>query len=183
MRVVQPKMKAQRSLLDQKAATPTDLENTGSTDSDNAGTGDNSLSDTEDGDQQGNDPTGSQGDGQQDGDLSRFAGQCSAGQRPDRFAGRIRAGQPQVSFDIVGRDPHLHRLLWLGELTLTAQPLETEQQEAASPETAQPNLSYTIEAASQNRESTGTIYTRQLVAAAGDCPAAGSILCRGRGSG
>ena len=47
-----------------------------------------------------------------------------------------------------------------GELTLTAQPLETEQQEAASPETAQPNLSYTIEAASQNRESTGTIYTR-----------------------
>ena len=43
---------------------------------------------------------------------------------------------------------------------MTAQPLETEQQEAASPETAQPDLSYTIEAASQNRETTGTIYTR-----------------------
>ena len=48
-----------------------------------------------------------------------------------------------------------------GELTLTAQPLETEQQEAAAQETVpQPDLSYTIEAASQNRESTGTIYTR-----------------------
>ena len=46
------------------------------------------------------------------------------------------------------------------KLTLTAQPLEAEQQEAASPETAQPDLSYTIEAASQNRETTGTIYTR-----------------------
>ena len=48
-----------------------------------------------------------------------------------------------------------------GELTLTAQPLETEQQEAAAQETVpQPDLSYTIEAASQNRETTGTIYTR-----------------------
>ena len=41
------------------------------------------------------------------------------------------------------------------------QPLETEQQEAAAQETVpQPDLSYTIEAASQNRETTGTIYTR-----------------------
>lgn len=48
-----------------------------------------------------------------------------------------------------------------GELTLTAQPLETEQQEAAAQGAVpQPDLSYTIEAASQNRESTGTIYTR-----------------------
>lgn len=44
---------------------------------------------------------------------------------------------------------------------MTAQPLETEQQEAAAQETVpQPDLSYTIEAASQNRETTGTIYTR-----------------------
>ena len=48
-----------------------------------------------------------------------------------------------------------------GELTLTAQPLETEQQEAAAQGAVpQLDLSYTIEAASQNRESTGTIYTR-----------------------
>ena len=44
---------------------------------------------------------------------------------------------------------------------MTAQPLETEQQEAAAQGAVpQPDLSYTIEAASQNRESTGTIYTR-----------------------
>lgn len=41
------------------------------------------------------------------------------------------------------------------------QPLETEQQEAAAQGAVpQPDLSYTIEAASQNRETTGTIYTR-----------------------
>ena len=67
---------------------------------------------------------------------------------------------PQVSFDIAGATLTFTASFGWGELTLTAQPLETEQQEAASPETAQPDLSYTIEAASQNRETTGTIYTR-----------------------
>ncbi len=92
----------------------------------------------------------------------RFAGQCSAGQRPDRFAGRI-AGRntPQVSFDIAGATLTFTASFGWGELTLTAQPLETEQQESAAQETVpQPDLSYTIEAASQNRETTGTIYTR-----------------------
>ena len=169
-----------------ESGNPTDLENTGSTDSDNAGTGDNSLSDTEDGDQQGNDPTGSQGDGQQgddptgsqgdgqqDGDLtgSQGDGQQSddlTGSQDDVQQGNDLTGsqdesgqeQPQVSFDIVGATLTFTASFGWGELTLTAQPLETEQQEAASPETAQPNLSYTIEAASQNRETTGTIYTR-----------------------
>ena len=151
-----------------ESGNPTDLENTGSTDSDNAGTGDNSLSDTEDGDQQGNDPTGSQGDGQQDGDPT---GSDSTGSNsPTTLEGGDQPGTednggqeqsaPQVSFDIAGATLTFTASFGWGELTLTAQPLETEQQEAASPETAQPNLSYTIEAASQNRESTGTIYTR-----------------------
>ncbi len=177
-----------------ESGNPTDLENTGSTDSDNAGTGDNSLSDTEDGDQQGNDPTGSQGDGQQDGgttgsqgdgqqgnDLTGSQGDDQQGNDPtgsddtgssapttpeggDQPGTEDNGGQeqpaPQVSFDIVGATLTFTASFGWGELTLTAQPLETEQQEAASPETAQPNLSYTIEAASQNRETTGTIYTR-----------------------
>ena len=195
-----------------ESGNPTDLENTGSTDSDNAGTGDNSLSDTEDGDQQGNDPTGSQGDGQQgddptgsqgdgqhsddptgsqgdgqqDGDLTGSQGdgqqdgdptgsqgdgqqdgdltgsQDNVQQGNDLTGSQDESGQeqPQVSFDIVGATLTFTASFGWGELTLTAQPLETEQQEAASPETAQPNLSYTIEAASQNRETTGTIYTR-----------------------
>ena len=169
-----------------ESGNPTDLENTGSTDSDNAGTGDNSLSDTEDGDQQGNDPTGSQGDGQQgddptgsqgdgqhsddptgsqgdgqqDGDLTGSQGDGQ--QDGDLTGSQDESGQeqPQVSFDIAGATLTFTASFGWGELTLTAQPLETEQQEAASPETAQPDLSYTIEAASQNRETTGTIYTR-----------------------
>ena len=68
---------------------------------------------------------------------------------------------PQVSFDIAGATLTFTASFGWGELTLTAQPLETEQQEAAAQETVpQPDLSYTIEAASQNRETTGTIYTR-----------------------
>ncbi len=144
-----------------ESGNPTDLENTGSTDSDNAGTGDNSLSDTEDGDQQGNDPTGSQGDGQQDGDLT--GSQDNVQQGNDLTGSQDESGQeqPQVSFDIVGATLTFTASFGWGELTLTAQPLETEQQEAAAQETVpQPDLSYTIEAASQNRESTGTIYTR-----------------------
>lgn len=164
-----------------ESGNPTDLENTGSTDSDNAGTGDNSSGGTEDDDQQGNDPTssqgdgqqgddptGSQGDGQQDGDPT---GSDSTGSNsPTTLEGGDQPGTednggqeqsaPQVSFDIAGATLTFTASFGWGELTLTAQPLETEQQEAASPETAQPNLSYTIEAASQNRESTGTIYTR-----------------------
>ena len=209
-----------------ESGNPTDLENTGSTDSDNAGTGDNSLSDTEDGDQQGNDPTGSQGDGQQDGgttgsqgdgqqgnDLTGsqgddqqgndptgsqgdgqqsddLTGSQGDGQQSDDLTGsqddvqqgndltgsqdNVQQGndltgsqdesgqeQPQVSFDIVGATLTFTASFGWGELTLTAQPLETEQQEAAAQETVpQPDLSYTIEAASQNRETTGTIYTR-----------------------
>ncbi len=209
-----------------ESGNPTDLENTGSTDSDNAGTGDNSLSDTEDGDQQGNDPTGSQGDGQQDGgttgsqgddqqgndptgsqgdgqqsdDLTGsqgdgqqsddLTGSQGDGQQSDDLTGSQGDGQqsddltgsqddvqqdndptgsqdesgqeqPQVSFDIAGATLTFTASFGWGELTLTAQPLETEQQEAAAQETVpQPDLSYTIEAASQNRETTGTIYTR-----------------------
>ncbi len=148
-----------------ESGNPTDLENTGSTDSDNAGTGDNSLSDTEDGDQQGNDPTGSQGDGQQDGDLT--GSQDNVQQGNDLTGSQDESGQeqPQVSFDIVGATLTFTASFGWGELTLTAQPqmqpLETEQQEAAAQGAVpQPDLSYTIEAASQNRESTGTIYTR-----------------------
>ena len=130
-----------------ESGNPTDLENTGSTDPENTG-GDNSSSSTEDGDQQGNDPTGSQGDGQQSDDLT--GSQDESGQE-----------QPQVSFDIAGATLTFTASFGWGELTLTAQPLETEQQEAATQETVpQPDLSYTIEAASQNRETTGTIYTR-----------------------
>ena len=200
-----------------ESGNPTDLENTGSTDSDNAGTGDNSLSDTEDGDQQGNDPTGSQGDGQQgddptgsqgdgqhsddptgsqgdgqqDGDLTGsqgdgqqdgdLTGSQGDGQQDGDLTGsqdNVQQGndltgsqdesgqeQPQVSFDIVGATLTFTASFGWGELTLTAQPqvqpLETEQQEAAAQGAVpQPDLSYTIEAASQNRETTGTIYTR-----------------------
>lgn len=170
-----------------ESGNPTDLENTGSTDSDNAGTGDNSSGGTEDDDQQGNDPTssqgdgqqsddptgsqddvqqgddptGSQGDGQQDGDLT--GSQDNVQQGNDLTGSQDESGQeqPQVSFDIVGATLTFTASFGWGELTLTAQPLETEQQEAAAQETVpQPDLSYTIEAASQNRESTGTIYTR-----------------------
>ncbi len=166
-----------------ESGNPTDLENTGSTNPDgttgstnpdNTGTGDNSLSGTEDGDQQGNDPTGSQGDGQQSDDLTGSQGD---GQQSDDLTGsqddvqqdndptgsQDESGQeqPQVSFDIVGATLTFTASFGWGELTLTAQPLETEQQEAAAQETVpQPDLSYTIEAASQNRETTGTIYTR-----------------------
>ncbi len=123
--------------------------------------------------QQSDDPTGSQGDGQQDGGLTGSQGdgqqdgdltgsQDNVQQGNDLTGSQDESGQeqPQVSFDIVGATLTFTASFGWGELTLTAQPLETEQQEAASPETAQPNLSYTIEAASQNRETTGTIYTR-----------------------
>ena len=169
-----------------ESGNPTDLENTGSTDSDNAG-GDNSSSSTEDGDQQGNDPTGSQGDGQQGNDPTGSQGDGQQGDDPtgsqddvqqsDDLTGsqdNVQQGndltgsqdesgqeQPQVSFDIAGATLTFTASFGWGELTLTAQPLETEQQEAAAQETVpQPDLSYTIEAASQNRETTGTIYTR-----------------------
>ena len=161
-----------------ESGNPTDPENTG---------GDNSSSSTEDDDQQGNDPTGSQGDGQQGDDPtgsqgdgqqsddptgSQGDGQQDGG--PTGSQGNVQQGndltgsqdesgqeQPQVSFDIVGATLTFTASFGWGELTLTAQPLETEQQEAAAQGAVpQPDLSYTIEAASQNRESTGTIYTR-----------------------
>ena len=161
-----------------ESGNPTDPENTG---------GDNSSSSTEDDDQQGNDPTGSQGDGQQsddptgsqgdgqqdggptgsqgdgqqDGDLT--GSQDNVQQGNDLTGSQDESGQeqPQVSFDIVGATLTFTASFGWGELTLTAQPLETEQQESAAQETVpQPDLSYTIEAASQNRETTGTIYTR-----------------------
>ncbi len=174
-----------------ESGNPTDPENTG---------GDNSSSSTEDGDQQGNDPTGSQGDGQQsddptgsqddvqqgddptgsqgdgqqDGDLTGSQGdgqqdgdltgsQDNVQQGNDLTGSQDESGQeqPQVSFDIAGATLTFTASFGWGELTLTAQPLETEQQESAAQETVpQPDLSYTIEAASQNRETTGTIYTR-----------------------
>ena len=206
-----------------ESGNPTDLENTGSTDSDNAGTGDNSSGGTEDDDRQGNDPTGSQGDGQQDGgptgsddtgssapttpegnDLTGSQGDDQQGNDPTGSQGdgqqdgdltgsqgdgqqdgdltgsqdNVQQGndltgsqdesgqeQPQVSFDIVGATLTFTASFGWGELTLSAQPqvqpLETEQQEAAAQGAVpQPDLSYTIEAASQNRETTGTIYTR-----------------------
>ncbi len=111
--------------------------------------------------QQGDDPTGSQGDGQQDGDLT--GSQDNVQQGNDLTGSQDESGQeqPQVSFDIVGATLTFTASFGWGELTLTAQPLETEQQEAAAQGAVpQPDLSYTIEAASQNRESTGTIYTR-----------------------
>ena len=124
--------------------------------------------------QQDDDPTGSQGDGQQDGDLTGSQGdgqqdgdltgsQDNVQQGNDLTGSQDESGQeqPQVSFDIVGATLTFTASFGWGELTLTAQPLETEQQEAAAQETVpQPDLSYTIEAASQNRETTGTIYTR-----------------------
>ena len=111
--------------------------------------------------QQGDDPTGSQGDGQQDGDLT--GSQDNVQQGNDLTGSQDESGQeqPQVSFDIAGATLTFTASFGWGELTLTAQPLETEQQESAAQETVpQPDLSYTIEAASQNRETTGTIYTR-----------------------
>lgn len=164
-----------------ESGNPTGLENTGSTDSDNAGTGDNSSGGTEDdqqgndptglqGDgQQGNDPTGSQGDGQQDGgptesdDTGSSAPTTPEGNDPTGTEdnGEQEQPAPQVSFDIAGATLTFTASFGWGELTLTAQPLETEQQEAAAQGAVpQPDLSYTIEAASQNRETTGTIYTR-----------------------
>ena len=148
-----------------ESGNPTDPENTG---------GDNSSSSTEDGDQQGNDPTGSQDDDQQDGGPTGSQGD---GQQSDDLTGsqddvqqdndptgsQDESGQeqPQVSFDIAGATLTFTASFGWGELTLTAQPLETEQQEAAAQGAIpQPDLSYTIEAASQNRETTGTIYTR-----------------------
>ena len=116
--------------------------------------------------QQDGDPTGSQGDGQQDGgstesdDTGSSAPTTPEGNDPTGSQDESGQEQPQVSFDIAGATLTFTASFGWGELTLTAQPLETEQQEAASPETAQPDLSYTIEAASQNRETTGTIYTR-----------------------
>lgn len=110
--------------------------------------------------QQGNDPTGSQGDGQQSDDLTGSQDDVQQDNDPTGSQDESRQEQPQVSFDIAGATLTFTASFGWGELTLTAQPLETEQQEAASPETAQPDLSYTIEAASQNRETTGTIYTR-----------------------
>ena len=124
--------------------------------------------------QQDDDPTGSQGDGQQDGDLTGSQGdgqqdgdltgsQDNVQQGNDLTGSQDESGQeqPQVSFDIVGATLTFTASFGWGELTLTAQPLETEQQESAAQETVpQPDLSYTIEAASQNRETTGTIYTR-----------------------
>lgn len=156
-----------------ESGNPTDPENTG---------GDNSSSSTEDGDQQGNDPTGSQGDGQQSDDPTGSQDDVQQGDDPtgsdstgsnspttleggDQPGTEDNGGQeqsaPQVSFDIVGATLTFTASFGWGELTLTAQPLETEQQEAAAQGAVpQPDLSYTIEAASQNRESTGTIYTR-----------------------
>ena len=117
--------------------------------------------------QQGNDPTGSQGDGQQDGsstesdDTGSSAPTTPEGNDPTGSQDESGQEQPQVSFDIAGATLTFTASFGWGELTLTAQPLETEQQEAAAQETVpQPDLSYTIEAASQNRETTGTIYTR-----------------------
>lgn len=143
-----------------ESGNPTDLENTGSTDSDNAGTGDNSLSDTEDGDQQGNDPTGSDDTG------SSAPTTPESGDQPGtEDNGEQEQPAPPVSFDIAGATLTFTASFGWGELTLSAQPqvqpLETEQQEsAAQGAVPQPDLSYTIEAASQNRETTGTIYTR-----------------------
>ena len=143
-----------------ESGNPTDLENTGSTDSDNAGTEDNSLSDTEDGDQQGNDPTGSDDTG------SSAPTTPESGDQPGtEDNGEQEQPAPPVSFDIAGATLTFTASFGWGELTLSAQPqvqpLETEQQEsAAQGAVPQPDLSYTIEAASQNRETTGTIYTR-----------------------
>lgn len=143
-----------------ESGNPTDLENTGSTDSDNAGTGDNSSGGTEDDDQQGNDPTGSDDTG------SSAPTTPESGDQPGtEDNGEQEQPAPPVSFDIAGATLTFTASFGWGELTLSAQPqvqpLETEQQEsAAQGAVPQPDLSYTIEAASQNRETTGTIYTR-----------------------
>ena len=150
---------------DQQGNDPTGSQGDGQQGDDPTGSqGDGQQSDDPTGSQgdgqQDGGPTGSQGDGQQDGDLT--GSQDNVQQGNDLTGSQDESGQeqPQVSFDIVGATLTFTASFGWGELTLTAQPLETEQQEAASPETAQPNLSYTIEAASQNRETTGTIYTR-----------------------
>ena len=165
-----------------ESGNPTDPENTGGDNSlsdteDDDQQGNDPTGSQGDG-QQGDDPTGSQGDGQQDGDLTGSQGdgqqdgdltgsQDNVQQGNDLTGSQDESGQeqPQVSFDIVGATLTFTASFGWGELTLSAQPqvqpLETEQQEAAAQGAVpQPNLSYTIEAASQNRETTGTIYTR-----------------------
>ena len=151
---------------DQQGNDPTGSQGDGQQGDDPTGSqGDGQQSDDPTGSQgdgqQDGGPTGSQGDGQQDGDLT--GSQDNVQQGNDLTGSQDESGQeqPQVSFDIVGATLTFTASFGWGELTLTAQPLETEQQEAAAQETVpQPDLSYTIEAASQNRESTGTIYTR-----------------------
>ena len=174
-----------------ESGNPTDPENTGGDNSSSSTEDDDqqgddptgSQGDGQQGDdptgsqgdgQQSDDPTGSQGDGQQDGDLTGSQDNVQQGndltgsqddvqQDNDPTGSQDESGQeqPQVSFDIAGATLTFTASFGWGELTLTAQPLETEQQEAAAQETVpQPDLSYTIEAASQNRETTGTIYTR-----------------------
>lgn len=134
-----------------ESGNPTDPENTG---------GDNSSSSTEDDDQQGNDPTGSDDTG------SSAPTTPESGDQPGtEDNGEQEQPAPPVSFDIAGATLTFTASFGWGELTLSAQPqvqpLETEQQEsAAQGAVPQPDLSYTIEAASQNRETTGTIYTR-----------------------
>lgn len=59
----------------------------------------------------------------------------------------------QVTFDIVGATLTFTASFDWGELALTAQQQEEEQK------TQQPDLRYTVEAASLNRANTGTIYT------------------------
>ena len=151
---------------DQQGNDPTGSQGDGQQGDDPTGSqGDGQQSDDPTGSQgdgqQDGGPTGSQGDGQQDGDLT--GSQDNVQQGNDLTGSQDESGQeqPQVSFDIVGATLTFTASFGWGELTLTAQPLETEQQEAAAQETVpQPDLSYTIEAASQNRETTGTIYTR-----------------------
>ena len=98
-----------------ESGNPTDLENTGSTDSDNAGTGDNSLSDTEDGDQQGNDPTGSDDTG------SSAPTTPESGDQPGtEDNGEQEQPAPPVSFDIAGATLTFTASFGWGELTLSA---------------------------------------------------------------
>ncbi len=151
---------------DQQGNDPTGSQGDGQQGDDPTGSqGDGQQSDDPTGSQgdgqQDGGPTGSQGDGQQDGDLT--GSQDNVQQGNDLTGSQDESGQeqPQVSFDIAGATLTFTASFGWGELTLTAQPLETEQQESAAQETVpQPDLSYTIEAASQNRETTGTIYTR-----------------------
>ena len=151
---------------DQQGNDPTGSQGDGQQGDDPTGSqGDGQQSDDPTGSQgdgqQDGGPTGSQGDGQQGGDLT--GSQDNVQQGNDLTGSQDESGQeqPQVSFDIAGATLTFTASFGWGELTLTAQPLETEQQESAAQETVpQPDLSYTIEAASQNRETTGTIYTR-----------------------